>query len=97
MAPRRGPAGDGEERHEGDALIPAGIHEPVFQRGSADAVPVLHADHGRDGQGLGELPGGHTGDAEVPDQPGVAQSGQGAEMLRERAVPCWLRQFTTSR
>jgi hypothetical protein len=50
------------------------------------AVPVLHADHRRDGPGLVELSHGDAGDAELPDQPGVAQVGQGGEPLGQRIL-----------
>ena len=51
------PPGDGEERHEGDALIPAGVHELVLGGGGADAVPVLHADHGAMARASASCPG----------------------------------------
>lgn len=34
-------ASDREERHERDALLPAGVHELVFFRARAEEVPVL--------------------------------------------------------
>ena len=77
------PAGDCEERHEGDALLPAGVTNSCSAPAGADAVPVLHADDRRDGLGLGELLRCHAGDAQVTDQSGVAQLGQCAEMLGE--------------
>ena len=50
-------AGDGEERHVRHALLTAGPQELSFRGGRADAVGVLHADHRRDGQGLGQVLG----------------------------------------
>lgn len=50
----------------------------------ADAVHVLYADHRCDGLGLGEVFGADVGDAQVADEPGVAQSGQCAETFGDR-------------
>ena len=47
----------------------------------ADAVPVLDADHRRDGLGLGEVVGLDVGEAQVADESGLAQVGQCAEVL----------------
>ena len=57
-----------------------------FGGGRADAVGVLHADDRRDGLGLGQVRGRGVGDAQVPDQPGIAQAGQRAEMLGDKKV-----------
>lgn len=47
------------------------------------AEGVLHADHRR----LGELRGSDVGQAEVADETGVAQGGQGGEVPGDRAGP----------
>ena len=57
-------------------MLPAGV----------DAVAVLHADHRRDGLGLGEVLGADVGEAQVADQAGVAQVGERAEVLGDRAA-----------
>jgi len=61
-------AGDGEERDEGDALLPAQVHQPALVgAGPVQAVGVLHADHGRDRPGLGDDTPAGRWRAEVPD------------------------------
>jgi hypothetical protein len=51
------------------------------------AVVVLHADDGCDGLGLWQVLRSDVGDAQVTDQPGVAQVGQCAEVFRDRVEP----------
>lgn len=76
--------GDRIERHERDALLTAGAQKCVLLGPRADAVLVLHADHWRDGPSLSELFGVDVGDAQVADEPGVAQVGRCAETLGDR-------------
>ncbi len=84
FAPR---TGDRVERHEGHALLAAGAQEGLLLGPGAEPVQVLYADHRRDGPGLGEVFGLHVGQAEVADEPGLAQLGQGAEALGDRIGP----------
>src|SRR5690606_22470063 len=76
--------GDGEERYEGHPAFAAQGHQivvlPVGQ-----AVQVLYAHHRCDVQRLGKLAGRDVGQPELPDQPGFAELGQGAEVLSHRA------------
>jgi hypothetical protein len=57
-----------------DALLAAGAQHVVGARAPrVEAVAVLHAGHRRDGLGLGQATWLACGQAQVPDQPGVAQ------------------------
>ena len=79
-------AGDREERHERDALLAAGAQQLVVPSGrELDAEPVLHADHRRDRpEPRPGAAGLIAGQAQMADQPGVAQLGQRAEVLGDR-------------
>lgn len=77
-------ASDREERHERDTLVAAGTHELVVHASGVDTVRVLHADHRGDRLRLCEVLRANVGQAEMPDETGVAQFGQRAEVLRDR-------------
>jgi hypothetical protein len=79
-------AGDREEGDERDALLPTGSQDIVAEAPRVDAVPILHADHRRDGPRLVELFDTHIGNAQVPDEPGLAQPGQHTEVLGYRTL-----------
>jgi hypothetical protein len=75
-------AGDREVGHERDALCFAQVDQAVLVGPAAvEGIGVLDTGHRRDGLGLGEIVGPDAGDAEVPDEPGVAKFGQCAEVL----------------
>ncbi len=75
---------DGEEGHEGDAMLGARVEQGVVLT-FRQPVPVLHAHHRRDLHRLGQLLRPDVGDAEVPDQSRFAQFGEGAEVLGDGA------------
>lgn len=85
-----GPASphDRVERYERDALFTADT-EHVVGGGvrAAQSVLVLDADHRCDRLGLREVPGFDGGDPEMPDEPGLAQLGQRAEVLGDGVLP----------
>ena len=100
-APRPGP-GDCEVRHEGDALLPAGVHEPVLLRARAEPHPVdaqvteLPGARGRRGhrpRSHGRPPPGDApADMDVPEvtrarPPGAGRPGLGQPArVAERAA-----------
>lgn len=77
-------AGDGEVRNERDVLFAAGPQQLLAAIVEIDAVTVLDAHHRRDRLGLRQVRRPDVGQAQVPDQPRVAQFGQLPEVLGHR-------------
>src|SRR5690606_18216611 len=77
-------ARDGEERHERDAELAAPVHDGVV-RAIGEPVSVLHTDDRCDRPRLVELVRRHVRHAELTHQPGLAQLGERAQMVGERA------------
>ncbi len=76
-------ASDREERHEGNPLLAAGRDERL-RASVGQAVAVLDADHRRDRARLRKVGELDAGDAQVPDQAGVAELSQRADVLGYR-------------
>jgi hypothetical protein len=70
-------------QHERDALL--ATRAQVFVADAmVEAVPVLYAHDRGDGLGLREMVRADIGDAQVPDQAGVAQFRERSEVLGDR-------------
>ncbi|MFC7896304.1 hypothetical protein [Streptomyces sp. NPDC057381] len=65
---------------QGEKLLGGGVVE-------AEAVPVPHADHGRDGLRLGEVARLPVGDAEAADQARRAQCGEAITVVGDQLLP----------
>jgi hypothetical protein len=83
-------AGDRVEGYERDARVCA-VAQYVGAGVVAEAESVLYRGHRCDGAGLGQVRCGYRGQAQVPDQCGVAQLGEGCEVFGDR-VPAHVAQ-----
>src|SRR4051794_9722133 len=84
LAPR---AGDREEGHERNASVSADPDEViVFRTAGVDRIPVLYADDRCDGPSLIEMIEADAGQAEVPDESGIAELRESAETLGDRVL-----------